>query len=100
MMAASWGCFKVAILSLRAHLNTVITRIENAALNVAHESTLRRTLTQQTCAQIERQQIETAQVAAAMRQMAAAISEVSAMWRKRQVMPIPLISLPARGWRR
>lgn len=71
------GLLKVAILSLRAHLNTVITRIENAALNVAHESTLGRTLTQQTCAQIERQQIETAQVAAAMSQMAAAISEVS-----------------------
>ncbi|MFO1368838.1 MAG: methyl-accepting chemotaxis protein [Marinagarivorans sp.] len=71
------GLLKVAILSLRAHLSTVITRIENAALNVAHESTQGSMLTQNTCAKIERQQIETAQVAAAMSQMAVAISEVS-----------------------
>ena len=71
------GLLKVAILSQHAHLSTVLTRIENAALNVSKESQISRSLTQDTCGKIDRQQIETAQVAAAVNQMTAAISEVA-----------------------
>ncbi len=75
--ASELGLLKVAILSQQAHLNTVLTRIEDAALNVSKESQISRTLTQDTCGKIDRQQGETAQVAAAVNQMTAAISEVA-----------------------
>lgn len=71
------GLLKVAILSQNAHLGTVITRIENAALNVAKESEAGFTLTQTTCKNIERQQAETFQVATAMNEMTSTIAEVS-----------------------
>jgi aerotaxis receptor len=71
------GLLKVAILSQAAHLGTVLTRIENSALNVAKESELGYQLTLQTCDEIERQQSETFQVATAMNEMTTTIAEVS-----------------------
>jgi len=71
------GLLKVAVLSQRAHLSTVITRIENAALNVAKESEKGYELTRDTCNEIERQQAETLQVAAAMNEMTMTINEVA-----------------------
>ncbi|WP_367880912.1 methyl-accepting chemotaxis protein [Shewanella sp. KJ2020] len=58
-------------------MNTVITRIENAAENVARESRIGDKLTQKTSADIERQQSETLQVATAMNEMTMTISEVA-----------------------
>lgn len=71
------GLIKVAILSQNAHLGTVITRIENAALNVTKESEHGYQLTLKTCSEIERQQAETFQVATAMNEMTTTIAEVS-----------------------
>ncbi|CAM5218977.1 aerotaxis receptor Aer [Alishewanella longhuensis] len=65
------------MLSQLAHLGTVITRIENAALNVARESEHGYKLTLQTNNEIERQQAETIQVATAMNEMTTTIAEVS-----------------------
>ncbi|MBU1437909.1 MAG: PAS domain-containing protein, partial [Gammaproteobacteria bacterium] len=56
--SGSLGLLKVAILSQNAHLGTVISRIENAALNVAKESERGYQLTVKTCGEIERQQTE------------------------------------------
>ncbi len=71
------GALRVAILSQSAHLGTVLTRIENAALNMAKESDLGYQQTQSTCHEIEQQQHQTMQVAAAMNQMTAAVAEVA-----------------------
>ena len=71
------GLLQVAILSLNAHLGTVITRIENAASHVSKGSDEGLQQTQKTCSEIERQQAETCQVATAMNQMTTTISEVS-----------------------
>ncbi|EKO3569969.1 methyl-accepting chemotaxis protein [Shewanella oncorhynchi] len=71
------GMLKVAMLSQAAHLGTIITRIENAALNVAKESEQGYQLTLKTCSEIERQQAETFQVATAMNEMTTTIAEVS-----------------------
>ncbi|QYJ87001.1 methyl-accepting chemotaxis protein [Shewanella mesophila] len=71
------GLLQVAILSLNAHLGTVITRIENAASHVTKGSEDGLQLTQKTCSEIERQQAETFQVATAMNEMTTTISEVS-----------------------
>lgn len=71
------GKLKVAILSNMAHLGTVISRIENAAKNVAHETDAGFTLTQGTRSEIECQQAETLQVATAMNEMTTTIAEVS-----------------------
>jgi len=75
--AGELGKLKVAILSQMAHLGTVITRIENAALTVARESEKGAKLTIQTRADIESQQAETIQVATAMNEMTTTIAEVS-----------------------
>ncbi|TYL48145.1 methyl-accepting chemotaxis protein [Marinomonas sp. IMCC 4694] len=71
------GTVKVAILSQIAHLNTVITQIENAAFLVATESDNSAELTNLTKQAIESQQAETLQVAKAIGEMTMAISEVS-----------------------
>ncbi|WP_319784161.1 PAS domain-containing methyl-accepting chemotaxis protein [Oceanisphaera sp. IT1-181] len=71
------GKLKVAILSELSHLGTVISRIENAASNVAQETDTGLSLTQNTRSEIECQQSETAQVATAMNQMSTTIHEVS-----------------------
>lgn len=71
------GKLKVAILSQLAHLGTVITRIESAALVVAKESDKGTELTAKTRKDIESQQSETMQVATAMNEMSTTIAEVS-----------------------
>lgn len=71
------GALKIAILSEKAHLNTVITRIENAASDVSAESGRGLALTRAANEEIQRQQLETEQVATAMNEMTAAIHEVS-----------------------
>lgn len=71
------GKLKVAILSQLAHLGTVITRIESAALVVAKESEKGAELTAKTRKDIESQQSETMQVATAMNEMSTTIAEVS-----------------------
>lgn len=71
------GKLKVAILSQLAHLGTVITRIESAALVVAKESEKGAALTAKTRKDIESQQSETMQVATAMNEMSTTIAEVS-----------------------
>ncbi len=71
------GKLKVAILSQLAHLGTVITRIESAALVVAKESEKGAELTAKTRKDIESQQSETIQVATAMNEMSTTIAEVS-----------------------
>lgn len=75
--AGELGLLKVAILSQQAHLGAVITRIENAALNVAKGSEQGYQLTLKTCSEIDRQQAETFQVATAMNEMTTTIAEVS-----------------------
>jgi aerotaxis receptor len=71
------GLIKVAIKSQKAHLATVITRIEDAAKRVSQESIRGAELTEITLKEIERQQSETFQVATAMNEMTTTISEVS-----------------------
>ncbi|QBL09660.1 PAS domain S-box protein [Rheinheimera sp. D18] len=71
------GKLTVAILSQKAHLGTVISRIENAAKHVASESDIGHKLTLKTCEEIERQQAETFQVATAMNEMTTTIAEVA-----------------------
>ncbi|SNY53345.1 methyl-accepting chemotaxis sensory transducer with Pas/Pac sensor [Arsukibacterium tuosuense] len=71
------GKLQVAILSQLAHLGTVITRIESAALTVAKQSEAGAALTVQTRKDIESQQAETMQVATAMNEMTTTIAEVA-----------------------
>ena len=71
------GKLQVAIKSQLAHLNTVVTRIENAASRVAKESERGVMLSQETTRFIQNQQSETVQVATAMNEMTTTIAEVS-----------------------
>ena len=71
------GALKVAMISQSAYMSTVITRIENAALNMAIESEQAYQQTQNTYNEIEQQQQQTMQVAAAMNQMTSAVAEVA-----------------------
>ncbi|MBR7890272.1 methyl-accepting chemotaxis protein [Marinomonas sp. A79] len=71
------GELKVSILSQLAHLDTVITRIESAAADVARESEKSASLTNLTQQAIASQQTETHQVATAINEMTSAITEVS-----------------------
>ncbi|EKE77864.1 PAS domain-containing methyl-accepting chemotaxis protein [Gallaecimonas xiamenensis] len=71
------GNLKVKILSTQAHLDTVLTRIRDAATEVARQSVLGLNQSEQSAEQMQRQQRETEQVAAAMHQMTTTIGEVS-----------------------
>ncbi|MCB5163168.1 methyl-accepting chemotaxis protein [Marinomonas algarum] len=71
------GELKVSILSQISHLNTVISRIESAAANVARESDKSASLTNLMQQSIASQQNETCQVATAINEMTSAIEEVS-----------------------
>lgn len=68
---------KVAILSEQAHLNTVLTRIEDAAQMVARQAGNSLDVSELSCDAMRQQQSETDQVAAAMHEMTATIAEVS-----------------------
>ncbi len=71
------GRIKVGILSMKRHLDTVLTRIEDQAALVSRQSDIGLSATTEATNEIYRQQIETEQVAAAMNQMSSAINEVS-----------------------
>jgi len=71
------GDLEVAILSEQSHLDTVLTRIDDAALSVADKARSGLEMSQESCAAMRRQQEETEKVAAAMHQMASTIAEVS-----------------------
>jgi aerotaxis receptor len=71
------GVIKTSILSEKSHLTTVLTRIEDAAGNVAKNASTAQSLAEESIADMNRQQAETDQVAAAMHEMTMTISEVS-----------------------
>ncbi len=71
------GALKVAILSEQAHLNTVLTRIEDAAQMVSKQAGSSLEVSERSCDAMRQQQHETDQVAAAMHEMTATIAEVS-----------------------
>lgn len=71
------GGVKVAIKSEQAHLGAVLTRIEDAALGVANQSDIGLKLSNQACDNMIDQQAETEQVATAMNEMTATISDVA-----------------------
>ena len=71
------GQIKVAILAQRAHLDTVLTRIEDSAALVRSGSTSGMEITQATQDSLNQQQAETDQVAAAVHEMSMTIAEVS-----------------------
>ncbi|MBR9882313.1 MAG: methyl-accepting chemotaxis protein [Oceanospirillales bacterium] len=71
------GALKVAILSEFAHLETALTRIQDAAQSVAVEAQSAQELSHSSHDALMRQQGDTEQVAAAVHQMAATINEVS-----------------------
>jgi aerotaxis receptor len=73
----SLGDLEVAIKSEQSHLDTVLTRIDDAALSVADKARSGLEMSQESCAAMRRQQEETEKVAAAMHQMASTIAEVS-----------------------
>ncbi|WP_115718369.1 methyl-accepting chemotaxis protein [Gallaecimonas mangrovi] len=71
------GELQVRILSAQAHLDTVLTRIEDASAEVARQSRNGLSQAEAASGQMQRQQGETEQVAAAMHQMTTTIAEVS-----------------------
>lgn len=71
------GELKVAILSSKAHLGAVLTRIEDSAINVARQSKLGLAQAEASSTKIKQQQTETEQAATAMHQMTATIADVS-----------------------
>lgn len=72
------GRIKVAVLAQRAHLDTVLTRIEDSAAQVSSRSMAGMEIAQETQKSLNRQQAETEQVAAAVHEMSTTIAEVSA----------------------
>lgn len=71
------GLLQVATLSEQAHLGAVLTRIEDAAGQVASRSAEALALSEASASEIRSQQQETEQVATAMNEMTATISDVS-----------------------
>ncbi|EKE77868.1 methyl-accepting chemotaxis protein [Gallaecimonas xiamenensis] len=71
------GELKVRILSTKAHLDTILTRIEDASAEVSRQSQAGLNQAQAASQEMQRQQQETEQVAAAMHQMTTTINQVS-----------------------
>ncbi|WP_405417077.1 methyl-accepting chemotaxis protein [Marinobacter flavimaris] len=71
------GRIKVAVLAQKAHLDTVLTRIEDSAAQVSSRSMAGMEIAQETQESLNRQQAETEQVAAAVHEMSTTIAEVS-----------------------
>lgn len=71
------GRIKVAILAQRSHLDTVLTRLEDSASEVARESLRGQEITDEAQQSLVKQQSEIEQVAAAVHEMSTTISEVS-----------------------
>ncbi len=74
----TFGHLQVAARSQASHLDTVLTRVEDAASSVSTEARSGLELSNSTCDAMRQQQAETDQVAAAMHEMTTTISEVSA----------------------
>jgi aerotaxis receptor len=71
------GELEVALLAESAHLNTVLTRIDDASIKVAVQSEQVRHLSVDAADSIRTQQIQTEKVATAMNQMTTTIAEVA-----------------------
>lgn len=71
------GQLKVGIFSMKAHLDTVLTRIEDEASRVSEQSQIGLRTSNDAAEEMRKQQSETDQVAAAMYEMATTINEVS-----------------------
>ncbi|WP_166838860.1 methyl-accepting chemotaxis protein [Rheinheimera pleomorphica] len=71
------GELKVAVMSSKAHLGAVLSRMEDAAKSVSRQSDQGLALAQASMTLIQRQQQETEQAATAMHQMTTTIAEVS-----------------------
>jgi aerotaxis receptor len=71
------GCIKVAILAQKAHLDTVLTRIEHSAAQVSSGTIAGMEIAKEAQEFLNRQQAETEQVAAAIHEMSTTIAEVS-----------------------
>ncbi|WLD58238.1 methyl-accepting chemotaxis protein [Salinispirillum sp. LH 10-3-1] len=71
------GQIEMAVMSSRAHLANVLTRINDAASNLASQSKGAMSLARESASSIEEQQKESAQVATAINQMSATIHELS-----------------------
>jgi len=71
------GKIKVGILSMKSHLDTVLTRIEDEASRVSEQSQIGLDNSNEATQEMRKQQAETDQVAAAMHEMATTINEVS-----------------------
>ena len=71
------GELKVAVMSSKAHLGAVLSRMEDAAKSVSRQSDQGLALAQASMKLIQRQQQETEQAATAMHQMTTTIAEVS-----------------------
>ena len=73
----AWGLLELAMITDTAHLRTVLTRLEDAALTASRESAQAHQLSRSTLSVIASQQQETEQTATAMNQMTHTIAEVS-----------------------
>ncbi|WP_333607757.1 methyl-accepting chemotaxis protein [Arsukibacterium sp.] len=71
------GELKVAIMSSQAHLGAVLTRIEDAAVNVSRQAERGLKQADATMSRISQQQQETEQAATAINEMTTTIAEVS-----------------------
>ena len=71
------GALKVAVMSSKAHLGAVLTRMEDAAKSVSCKSDEGLQMAQSSMKQIKLQQQETEQAATAMHEMTTTIAEVS-----------------------
>lgn len=75
--ADDWGQLQLAIVTETAHLRTVLTRLQDAALLAAKESSQAYQLAKATLGSINAQQQETDQTATAMNEMTHTIAEVA-----------------------
>jgi aerotaxis receptor len=75
--SGAWAQLELALITEGAHLRTVLTRLEDAALLASKESSQAHNLSKATLASISSQQHETDQTATAMNQMTHTIAEVA-----------------------
>ncbi|MDI3326540.1 methyl-accepting chemotaxis protein [Pontibacterium granulatum] len=80
------GYLRVAILSEQSHLETVLTRIQDASEIVANNTKDGLVKSQAVCTAMQSQQMETEQVATAMHEMTCTITEVSGHIQETAVM--------------
>lgn len=71
------GAVEVALIASNSHLDTMLTRIEDSALQVATRSQEALKLSQSSVSKLQQQQVQTELVATAMNEMTTTIAEVS-----------------------